>query len=47
MTVTGPLERGRAQFGRKAWGGAYEQLLAAEQETPLGLDDLEQLALAA
>jgi DNA-binding CsgD family transcriptional regulator len=47
MTTTGPLERGRAQFGRKAWGVAYEQLLAAEQETPLGLDDLEHLAIAA
>jgi DNA-binding CsgD family transcriptional regulator len=41
------LEQGRADFGRKAWGDAYEQLVAAEEDAPLELGDLELLAVAA
>ncbi len=41
------LGRGRAAFGRQAWGDAYAQLSAADREVPLELDDLERLAMAA
>jgi DNA-binding CsgD family transcriptional regulator/tetratricopeptide (TPR) repeat protein len=41
------LDGGRASFGRQAWGDAYAQLSAADKEAPLGLDDLERLAMAA
>ena len=41
------LDGGRASFGRQAWGDAYAQLSAADQEAPLELDDLERLAVAA
>ena len=41
------LDGGRASFGRQAWGDAYAQLSAADREAPLGLDDLERLAMAA
>jgi hypothetical protein len=41
------LEQGRADFGRKAWGDAWEQLVAAEEDAPLELGDLELLAVAA
>jgi DNA-binding CsgD family transcriptional regulator len=47
VTTSTALERGRAHFGRKAWGDAYEQLVAAEEDAPLELGDLEQLAVAA
>lgn len=41
------LERGRAGYARHAWREAYEQLRAADQETPLAPDDLERLGTAA
>jgi DNA-binding CsgD family transcriptional regulator len=41
------LDGGRASFARQAWGDAYAQLWAADQQTPLELHDLEQLAMAA
>lgn len=41
------VARARESFGRQAWGDAYAQLRAADQVTPLGLADLERLALAA
>jgi DNA-binding CsgD family transcriptional regulator/tetratricopeptide (TPR) repeat protein len=41
------LDGGRASFGRQAWGDAYTQLSVADEEAPLGLDDLERLATAA
>jgi DNA-binding CsgD family transcriptional regulator len=41
------LDRGRESFERQAWGDAYNQLSAADRETPLELDDLERLAVAA
>jgi DNA-binding CsgD family transcriptional regulator/tetratricopeptide (TPR) repeat protein len=47
VTTTRALDRGRADFGRRAWGDAYEQLAAAQKEKPLEVDDLEHLAIAA
>jgi ATP/maltotriose-dependent transcriptional regulator MalT len=41
------LAQGRESFVRQAWGDAHAQLSAADEATPLGLDDLERLALAA
>ena len=45
--MEGSVERGRAAFRRGAWGEAYAQLRAADQEPGLGLEDLESLAIAA
>jgi ATP/maltotriose-dependent transcriptional regulator MalT len=47
MTKDDTVARARESFGRQAWGDAYAQLSAVDQLTPLGLDDLERLALAA
>ncbi len=47
MTATDALERGRTAFERRAWGEAYNQLLAADREGSLGPEDLERLATAA
>lgn len=44
--TTGALARGLEAFARQAWAEAYAQLAAADQETPLALDDLERLATA-
>ncbi len=41
------LDRGRASFGRQAWGDAYAQLSTADKDAPLELGDLERLAMAA
>jgi ATP/maltotriose-dependent transcriptional regulator MalT len=41
------LDRGRESFERSAWADAFDQLSAAERETPLGPEDLERLAVAA
>lgn len=43
----GTLDRGRESFGRLAWATAFAELSAADQETPLELEDLEHLATAA
>ena len=40
------VDRGREAFGRQAWGDAYAQLVAADRETPLEIEDLERLAVA-
>lgn len=45
--MTGALDRGREAFRRRAWADAYAQFCAADQETPLALEDLERLAAAA
>jgi DNA-binding CsgD family transcriptional regulator len=45
--ATGGLERAREAFGQRAWGDAYQQFAMADATTPLDLDDLEKLALAA
>ena len=47
MTVTGALDRGRESFRRRAWVDAYTQLLMADRDVPLALEDLERLAAAA
>ena len=44
---TAALERGRTAYARLAWREAYEQLRAADQETPLLPADLELLGTAA
>ena len=41
------LEHARDSFGRQAWGDAHAWLSAADRETPLGIEDLERLAIAA
>ena len=41
------LASGRAAFERRTWGDAYARLSAADSEAPLGLDDLERMAVAA
>ncbi len=45
MTIDA-LVRGREAYRRQAWGDAYAQLLAADHEASLELDDLEWLAVA-
>ena len=41
------LDRGRDSVGRQAWREAHEQLVAADRDAPLELEDLELLAVAA
>ena len=41
------LERGRRHYEQCAWAEAYQALSLANQETPLGAEDLERLAMAA
>ena len=41
------LERGRECYRRRAWGEAYESLALADRVAPLGVADLELLALSA
>jgi DNA-binding CsgD family transcriptional regulator len=41
------LTQARASFAGRSWGDAYAQFATADAATPLGLDDLEKLALAA
>jgi hypothetical protein len=43
----GVLEQARASFAQRSWGDAYAQLATADAPSPLSLDDLEKLALAA
>jgi DNA-binding CsgD family transcriptional regulator len=43
----GVLEHARASFAQRSWGDAYAQFATADAATPLGLDDLEKLGLAA
>ncbi|MGH2355600.1 MAG: DNA-binding response regulator, partial [Chloroflexota bacterium] len=47
MTTADALDRGRASFGRRAWGDAYARLSASDREAPLAPEDLERLAMAA
>lgn len=47
ISTADALERGRESFRRQAWGDAYAQLSAADAEAPLGLEDLERLAVVA
>ena len=41
------LEHARASFAQRSWGDTYAQFATADAATPLGLDDLEKLGLAA
>src|SRR5687768_2608193 len=47
VTAIDALDQGRESFGRQAWADACAHLSAADQEAPLGLQDLERLATAA
>jgi ATP/maltotriose-dependent transcriptional regulator MalT len=46
MTTGDALDRGRDAYGRQAWLAARENLLAADLDQPLELDDLERLGTA-
>src|SRR5450432_669130 len=41
------LERGREEYQRHDWAAAYASLGAADQTTPLGVEDLDRMAFAA
>jgi DNA-binding CsgD family transcriptional regulator len=41
------LKQGRESYRHRAWGDAYRYLSRADQQTPLGAEDLELLALSA
>lgn len=45
--TAGVRDQGRESFERRAWREAYARLSAADQEEPLGSEDLERLATAA
>lgn len=47
MDDDGRLDRARAAFERRAWGDARDDLLTADEDTGLGVDDLERLGVAA
>jgi DNA-binding CsgD family transcriptional regulator len=47
MGVTDALSRGRAAFERHAWSAAYADLVNADRDEALGVDDLPCLAIAA
>jgi ATP/maltotriose-dependent transcriptional regulator MalT len=46
MTTADTLDRGRRSFERLAWLDAFDQLSAADRESPLAPEDLERLATA-
>ena len=46
-SATSALESGRLSHEQHAWAEAHEQLTRADEEEPLGADDLELLATAA
>jgi hypothetical protein len=47
VNVTDGIDLGRQAFERQVWGDAFRNLSAADIEHPLGLEDLERLAVAA
>ena len=47
MKAASDLEKGRAACERLLWTEAFSYLLAADEQSPLGPDDLELLSLAA
>lgn len=47
MRAVGQLAQASASFAKRSWGDAYAQFAMADTATPLDLDDLEKLALAA
>jgi hypothetical protein len=46
MTTADRLDRGLESFERRAWLDAFDQLSAADRQTPLEAEDLERLATA-
>jgi len=46
VSVTGTLDGGREAWARRRWGEAVATLREADGATPLGVDDLERLAIA-
>jgi DNA-binding CsgD family transcriptional regulator/tetratricopeptide (TPR) repeat protein len=47
MTTSADLELARASFAGRSWRDARDQFAAADTATPLELDDLDRLAIAA
>jgi DNA-binding NarL/FixJ family response regulator len=47
MSSLDQLGGGRAAYAGQEWGEAYAQLMAADREAPLEIEDLERLAVAA
>ena len=47
METGNALERGRDAYARQAWSDAFDQLSAADADSPLEPDDLERLSVAA
>jgi hypothetical protein len=47
MSSFDQLGGGRAAYAGLEWGEAYAQLMAADREAPLEIEDLERLAVAA
>jgi len=45
--VERPLDRARRSYGQRAWADAYRAFSFADLETPLAVEDLELLAMAA
>lgn len=41
------FERARASFAKRSWGDAHKEFAAADASSPLDLEDLERLAIAA
>jgi DNA-binding CsgD family transcriptional regulator/tetratricopeptide (TPR) repeat protein len=47
MASDDSLPRGREAYERRAWGDAYARLSVADQQSPLGAEDLGRLGMAA
>jgi len=47
VTTSDELRRARASFARRSWGDAHKEFDAADATTPLDVEDLEKLAMAA
>ena len=45
--AAGNLDRARRSYSERAWADAFQAFSHADQESPLGAEDLEQLALSA
>ena len=45
--MASPLDAGRRAFETRSWSIARARLLDADRDEPLGIDDLERLAVAA
>jgi hypothetical protein len=45
--MSGAIDRARTSYREHAWAAAYDDFHAADDESPLAIDDLEQLAVTA